>query len=177
MSTPSDLPPDLGEVYERHWRHVWHTLERLGIPRRDLEDAVHDVFVVVHRRLHTFDPSRSMKAWLTGIAWRVAADERRRARFTREVLAEPPVAPSDPAPGPEAMNQRRQRHERLLEALAALDLDHRVVFILHELDEVACPEIAEVVGVPLNTVYSRLRVARGRFREAVERLARERGEA
>ena len=75
-----DAPrPETHEVYTTHFRHVWHSLRRIGVPWADLEDAAHDVFVVVHRRLTDFDPERPIKPWLSGIAYRVASDRRRKA--------------------------------------------------------------------------------------------------
>jgi RNA polymerase sigma-70 factor, ECF subfamily len=58
----------------------------------------------------------------------------------------------------------------VIEALSALDDDRRAVFVMHELDELPAPEIADALGIPVNTVYSRLRVARERFAQALERL-------
>ena len=55
-------------------------------------------------------------------------------------------------------------------ALDQLPMEQRAVFVLHELDEQSAPEVAEALGTPLNTVYSRLRLARERFRAAVEAL-------
>ncbi len=70
-----------------------------------------------------------------------------------------------------------QRAGRVLAALDTLDLDRRVIFVMHEMDGTACPEIAEALGVPLNTVYSRLRLARQKFKAAIRRLRLKDGEA
>jgi RNA polymerase sigma-70 factor (ECF subfamily) len=161
--------PDFRETYDAHFPHVWHTLRRLGVPEGDLEDAAHDVFVVVHRRLTDFDPARPLRPWLSGIAWRVASDRRRSARARHErvgVETEPP----DGGPDPERLVQARQARVLVQAALESLDLDRRVVFVMHELDGASVPEIAEALDVPLNTVYSRLRIARERFAGAVKRL-------
>ena len=87
------------ELYAREFDYVWHSLRRLGLPPRELEDATHDVFLVVHQRLDQYDPTRPLRPWLFGIAFRVAADERRRARRS-ELQADPPELP-DAAAGPE----------------------------------------------------------------------------
>jgi RNA polymerase sigma-70 factor (ECF subfamily) len=60
----------------------------------------------------------------------------------------------------------------VLEALDAIDLDRRAVFVLYEIDGVTMDEIARSLGIPVNTAYSRLRVARGEFAAAVKRLKR-----
>ena len=164
-------PPDFRQIYDAHLGHVWRTLRRLGVASRDLEDAAHQVFVVVHRRLADYDPNRPIKPWLTGIAWRVAADERRRARHHRERLSDD-VGRSRPAqaPSPEDAVAARQARDLVAQALDTLDLDRRVVFVMAEIDQASGPDIAAALGVPLNTVYSRLRVARQRFAAAVRRV-------
>lgn len=167
-------PPTFKGAYEAHFPHVWHTLRRLGVRQADLEDATHDVFVVVHRRWADFDPSRPVKPWLTGIAYRVAADERRRARHRREQVSEPGFAHDQPAKGrtPDELVAARQARALVQAALDGLDFDKRVVFVMHELEGMSAPEIAAVVEVPVNTVYSRLRAARARFKQAVKRRGR-----
>ncbi|MBU0552820.1 RNA polymerase sigma factor [Myxococcota bacterium] len=163
---------DLHEIYRAHFRHVWHTLRRLGVPARDLEDAAHDVFLIVHRRWADYDPSRPIKPWLTGIAWRVAADARKRAGFRREQLLGDDLisARACDGPLPDALTASRQARELVDRGLKALDMDKRVVFIMSEMDGHTGPEIAEALGVPLNTIYSRIRLARERFAAAVRRL-------
>ncbi|MCB9549953.1 MAG: sigma-70 family RNA polymerase sigma factor [Myxococcales bacterium] len=163
------LTADFRALYDAGFRHVWLTLRRLGVAERDLEDAAHEVFVVVHRRLADYDPARPLRPWLTGIAWRVAADERRRARHHREQLGVDP-ATACPAPGPEQAVAAEEARALVHRALQTLDLDRRVVFVMAELDGATAPEIAEALGIPLNTAYSRLRVARQRFADAVRRL-------
>ena len=76
----------------------------------------------------------------------------------------------DSAPSAEDHLEKADLRRLLLEALAALDADRRAVFVMHELDELSAPEIAETLAIPLNTVYSRLRIARERFNVAVERI-------
>ena len=75
-------------VYDEHFDYVWHTLRRLGVRAADLEDLAHDVFVAFHRTRATYDPSRPIRPWLFGIAFRVSSDHRRRARHRYEVVAE-----------------------------------------------------------------------------------------
>ncbi len=164
--------PTFEAVYRDNYAHVWRGLRRLGVPDRDIEDAAHEVFVVVHRRLGDYDPARLIRPWLTGICYRVALAERRRARNQRERLGAPAdldrrVCGRD---GPEQDAHRRDRRRLVIDALQTLDADRRLVFVMHELDGVACPEIARAIEIPLNTVYSRLRVARARFAEAVKNL-------
>ncbi len=170
--------PTFRLLYERHFDHVWHTLRRFGVAERELEDAAHDVFVVVHRKLGEFDARRSARAWLSGIAWRVAADTRRRAHHRREQLdARAGVDRRDRLPAPDEVVAAREARLLVEQALATIDLDQRAVLMLCDIDGASGPEAAEALGVPLNTVYSRLRTARARFGAAVRRLTALRGAA
>jgi RNA polymerase sigma-70 factor (ECF subfamily) len=168
------------EVYADHADFVFASLQRFGIRDNDLEDLLQEVFVVVHRKLHTFDGSSRMTTWLYGICLRVAAAHRRRAHVRREQSVDPVP---EPAPStsrasrddPEAALQRGQARQQLESILDELDLDKRAVFVMFEIDELSCDEIAAVVGVPVGTVYSRLHAARAAFREAVARHHAKRG--
>ncbi len=155
-------------LYEREFEYVLRTLRRLGIRQADVEDLVHDVFVVVHRRLGDYDASRPIRPWLFGIAYRVASDHRRRAHVQREVGVDAPDA-ACPAPGPEALAQTAEARELVLAALGELELPFRAALVLHDLDGCTAPEIARVLEIPLNTVYSRVRLAREKFAAAVTR--------
>lgn len=170
--------PTFHRLYEQHFDHVWHTLRRFGVVDRELEDAAHDVFVIVHRKLADFDASRSARAWLSGIAWRVAADTRRRAHHRRETLDDRAgVDRAAPLPAPDDVLAAREARDLIEQALAELPLDQRAVLVLCDLDGASGPEAAEALDVPLNTVYSRLRTARSRLGATVRRLTLVRGAA
>jgi RNA polymerase sigma-70 factor (ECF subfamily) len=158
--------PAFTVIYERYFRAMWRTLRRLGVEPAALDDAVQDVFVVVHRRLAEFD-GRSLRGWLYAIAVRVASDHRRGARHRRaEPLAETLV---DPAPDPAEASELAASVRLLHALLAQLDEKKRTVFVLGELEELGAPEIAEALGENPNTVYSRLRAARAEFDAAYRR--------
>lgn len=163
--------PTVSSVQEEHGDFVWKSLQRLGVREADLEDMAQEVFVVVHRRLHTFDGSAKMTTWLFGICTRVAAGYRRRAYLRRErsVPDVPDDAGGDDARGPEEEASARQSRALLDRLLAELDVEKRAVFVMFEIDELSCDEIAAVVGVPVGTVYSRLHAARKAFAKALAR--------
>jgi RNA polymerase sigma-70 factor (ECF subfamily) len=152
-------PPDLPTIYRSEFAYVWKTLRRLGAPPSDLEDLAHDVFVVVHRHLGDYDPSRPLRPWLFGIALRVVSDFRRLGRNLREVAAER-IDVVDKAPSPDQRMEEVEARAFLMRALDTLDLDRRAVFVMHAFDEMPVPEIAAALSIPLNTAYSRLRLAR-----------------
>lgn len=163
-------PLEFRAVYDADFGYVWQSLRRLGVHQRDLEDLCHDVFVVVFRNLDSFDVRRPMRPWLFGIAFRVASDYRRSARFRREVTgSEPGELPSPALPADELM-VRRERQRLVARALEELGLERRAVFVMHDVDGHVMPDIAAALGVPLNTAYSRLRLARADFAAAVRRV-------
>jgi RNA polymerase sigma-70 factor (ECF subfamily) len=169
---------DFRAVYHAQLTHVWHTLRRFGVHERDLEDLCHDVFVAFYRCRAEFDASRPVRPWLSGIAFRVASDYRRRAQHRHEQPAASPELPSPLSNEPAADETllARERQDLVLAALQALEEPRRAILIMHDLDEQPMPEIAAVLGVPLNTAYSRLRLARADFATACKRLMARRRE-
>lgn len=166
----SSGPARFESIFRTELPYVLATLRRLGARTADLEDLAHEVFVVVHRRFADYDASRPLRPWLFGIALRVASDDRRlaRRRWERGDEGETETAVAREA-GPEHAAIEAERRALVLRALDALDLDKRALIVLHDIDGEPMPEIAHVLGVPLNTAYSRLRLARERFREALRR--------
>lgn len=170
-------PASFVRCYREQGAAVWKLVQRLGVDERDLDDVTHDVFVVAHRRWSDFDPSRPCLPWLVGIAYRVVSDWKRSARVRHEVLES---APSRDETSPdaehngieEAVNVAASRR-LVLRALDALPPERRAVFVLHELEEHTMPEIAEMLAVPLNTLYSRLRIGRSEFGARVRQLKAE----
>lgn len=159
--------PDLDAIYRDHADFVFRVASQLGVGSTQAEDIVHDVFLVVARRLGDYD-GRSMRSWLYGITRRVVAHHHRGAsRASRRIEQLPPPGrdrnPEEGAVVGEAV--------ALIESFVReLDDDQRLVFVLAELEGVPIPEIAAATGTNLNTVYSRLRLARRRF----ERMLAER---
>ena len=158
--------PSFHAVYTEFFRAMWRTLRRLGVQHAQLDDAVQDVFLVVHRRLPEFD-GRSLRGWLYAIAVRVASDHRRGAAQRRTVPL--PETLVDPRPDPARASELEEEVRLLHELLGELDEPKRTVFVLGELEELSVPEIAEALAENLNTVSSRLRTARTRFDEAYRR--------
>lgn len=168
-------PFDLGAVYTREFDWVWHTLRRLGIAHRNLPDVTHDVFVVVHQRAFTYDPSRPLRPWLFGVAYRVARDHLSLGRNHNESVCEA-IEMTDSAPSQEHHVAQSQAREVVIAALRSLDMEHRAVFLLHDLEEQPMREISDTLAVPAKTLYARLKVAREQFSAAVRRLRAQRGE-
>ena len=158
-------------MYEAHVDFVWRNLRRLGVCDGDVDDKTQEVFVIAHRRFAEFeDRGHGPRAWLFQIVLRVASDARRHKRRHPEdpdsgkLLERESIEP----PQAEAL-ARREALLRLDRALATIDVARRAVLVLHEVEEMTAPEIAQSLGIPLNTVYSRLRVARAELETALSR--------
>lgn len=174
--------PSFRQVYDSQFAYVWKTVRRLGIREAEQEDAAHEVFLVVLRRLDEYDPARPLRPWLFGIALRVVSSYRRAVRARHEVVVESPEwrdsrEAADPGPGADEQALRSERRRLVLDALEHVEIGRRAVFVLHEIDQFAMPEIAQALGIPLNTAYSRLRLARAEFAAAAQRMVGQRGDA
>lgn len=162
---------DVATVHDAHANFVWLTLQRHGVRDADLEDMLQEVFVIVHRKLHTFDGSSRVTTWLFGICTRVAAAHRRRAYVRQEQPTERTAETVvDPGVAPDAAAEIREGRARLEAILAEMDVEKRAVFVMFELEELPCEAIATIVGVPVGTVYSRLFAARKVFEKALTRM-------
>jgi RNA polymerase sigma-70 factor (ECF subfamily) len=157
---------EFDRLYRDHFAFVWRTLRRFGVREAALEDAAQEVFLVAYRRAGAWLEWSSPRAWLFGVARRVAKDHRRsRERHERKLDA------MDEPERPRGIDQRVDDHQRLRavgSAIASLSDDRRSVYVLAELEDMAAPEIAQALELNLNTVYSRLRRAR---RDVADHLA------
>jgi RNA polymerase sigma-70 factor, ECF subfamily len=169
-ATPQEL--SLEAIHERHVDFVWCSLQRLGVRRPDLEDALQEVFMVVHAKLSTFDGTSRMSTWLFGICLRVASGQRRKAYRHREQVVSnlEETAGAISTPSAEAALLEREALQNLETVLDTLELDRRAVLVMFEIEGIGCPEIAALLGLPLGTVYSRLAAARADFSKAAQRL-------
>jgi len=151
--------PDFDDVFTDFSPFVWRVLARLGVPTRDLPDVCQEVFVTVYRRLDDFDARAPLRSWIYGIALRTASDYRRKQRVRREQSGDG-VPEHHVVPTQDEDFERRRARAYLRATLDELDEEKRAVFILYELEELPMSEIAEALGCPLQTAYSRLHAAR-----------------
>jgi len=160
-------PLTLESVYREHFKPVWRLLRRLGVSLSQLDDATQDVFLVVHRKLDSVAADGPLRSWIYAIAVRVASEYRRRAGRARAEQLDIGIA--DASPGPGQLSEMQESIRLLHELLAELDDAKRTVFVLSELEQLSVPEIASLLGVNLNTVYSRRRKAKQLFEAALQR--------
>jgi RNA polymerase sigma-70 factor (ECF subfamily) len=172
---PSALP-SFPSLFEQEFRYIWNVLRRLGVAPRDLEDLTQQVFLQVHAQLPSFDASRPLRPWLFAFAFHAASNHKSLARHRVELCV---VAPelADPLPAADEQLITRQELELAELALTRVSLDRRAVLLLHEIEGHTIPEIAQSLEIPLNTAYSRLRLARQEYELAVRRLRAQRGES
>lgn len=150
---------------------MWSTLRRLGVRHADLEDVTHDVFLTVYRKLDVYDPERPVRPWLFAFAYRAASDYRRLARHREEPTDDVPEREASAARGDDILEQKEES-ALIHAALARIDLDRRAVLVAHEIDGTPMRDVAAALGIPLNTAYSRLRIAREELTTAVKRITR-----
>lgn len=160
------------QAFELYFSMVWRSLRRLGVADSALDDAVQDVFLVIHRRWSDFQHQSSLSTWIYGIALRVASEHTRRAR--RERARHSPELPElmSPLEAPDRLYQQREAGRLLHASLESLDESERQIMVLVDLEERSVVEAAESLGIKLNTAYSRLRRARQSFEKALRAASR-----
>jgi len=157
-------------LYAEFFPFVWRSLSHLGVSREQLDDAAQDVFVVVLQKLGDFEGRSSLKTWIFGITHLVSLSY---FRSEKRGLGHLPIDQYHQ----ELPRTQRGPHEVVAHAedaaflrnfLDGLDEKQRTVFAMADIEEMTAPEIAEALGVNLNTIYSRLRLARAAFRQALQ---------
>ena len=165
---------DIDQIYAEHAEFLARVLVRLVGDGAHVDDLLQETFLVAYRKRATFDGSSAVRTWLYGIAARLAMRHRRGvARFLRALgfYADEPVrVVADPSNALE-----RERAAALVRSvLDRMPFKQREVFVMYELEELEGAEIAELIGIPINTVWTRLHHARKRFQELMtKRLGKE----
>jgi RNA polymerase sigma-70 factor (ECF subfamily) len=163
-------PARLRAIVTEHFDFVWRSLVRLGVPERDADDALQQVFIVASRKLGAIEPGRE-RGFLFGTALRLAARARRTHQRRREVLDGLQRDELDPAPWPDDRVDTARAHLAAQAMLDRMPLELRAVFVLFELEEMTMAEIAKMLELPPGTVASRLRRAREHFQARVRQLS------
>jgi len=164
--------PELQDIYKEYFNFVWSTARHLGATEDAIDDVVQDVFMVVHSKLSTLQRPESLRSWIYGIIRRTLSDYRRarRIRNAAEARLGAEIKSSQPAlASPLERTERNADLELLQRILLELDHPKREIFIMVEILEMTVPEVVQVLAIPLDTGYSRLRKARIYFDEALAR--------
>jgi RNA polymerase sigma-70 factor (ECF subfamily) len=153
--------PTLEALYREHFDFVYRKASGLGGPGFDAEDAAQEVFLIVSRKLHTFDGSSRVTTWLYGITLNVVRAARRRARVRRMFeLRNPEEERGEVGLDRAEVGQARKIAYAILDKMST---EHRETFILTEFEGLSGDEIARLMGCKVETVWSRLHYARKEF--------------
>ncbi len=161
--------PSFAEVFRTYSGFVWRVLLRLGVAESDVDDVAQEVFLGVHRNLETFEGRCALRTWIYGICHRRAIDYRRRAMARPELATDEPPDVGTEAQQEEGIDLGLAR-AKLTQLLASLDEEKRSVFVLFEVEGIPMEEVAEIVGCPLQTAYSRLYAARKKVEALAQRI-------
>jgi RNA polymerase sigma-70 factor (ECF subfamily) len=134
--------------------------------------VVQDVFIVIHSRLATLQNPEALRSWVYGIVRRTVSDCRR-SRRNRDAagarLGAELKSTGYSQPSPLDLTERSAELDLLESILAELDEPKREIFVMVEVLEMTVPEVVQSLDIPLNTAYSRLRLARQLFEEVLAR--------
>ncbi|MCA9556566.1 MAG: sigma-70 family RNA polymerase sigma factor [Myxococcales bacterium] len=150
------------ELYDAHFDFVFRVARRLGTPEAEAEDVAHDVFVVAHRKLDAFQEGK-MSTWLYRITAHVVSDRHRRRRVRESLDVVKTWLWGAEVPTPEALASRRSDGAAVERILARMSPKKREVLALFELEGLSGEQIAERVGCPVGTVWTRLHHGRQDF--------------
>lgn len=176
---PAEKPAFEG-IVSKHGAWMRSTLAACGVRSADLDDVLQEVLRGVARGLPAFEPSGSaapdaaLCAWLLAICKRQAAHHHREKRRRREDVRETQELDGFDSGSPSAEERilSHEHHVRLREALDELSSDRRAVIVAHDLEGVAMAQVALACGIPINTAWNRLRLAREDVRAALRRSER-----
>ena len=161
------VPPDLSTIYRQHADSVGRWARRMAGPHMDIEDIVHEVFLVVQRRLGEWRGDAKITTWLYEITVRVVQDRRRRQKYLwllrgpsdhgRAAAPDQQLAQiAADEPNPLDLLERREATENLYRILDKIPEKYRTVIILFELEGLSGQEIADITGSTLANVWVRL---------------------
>jgi RNA polymerase sigma-70 factor (ECF subfamily) len=170
IETPTEVSP-FESIYRQYFDFVWSSVRRLGVSPAAVDDVVQEIFIVIHSRLHTLEKPEALRSWIYSVIRRTVSGYHR-IRRTKEASVIVFASEPDARPMPRTpldLAEQSDQVRLLYTLLDELDDAKREMFTMAELDELPVPEIAEILGVPLNTAYSRLRAARHAFEEALAR--------
>ena len=167
----NDFPPDsrFAQIFSEQAGFVWRSLRRLGVPAADVDDAVQEVFLVVHRRIAEYEDRGLLRAWLFSISRQISSHYHRSVK--RSEVRHRGLVVSATAPDLEEVLARREAEQLVNAFLDELEEPQRMVFYLSDIEGMTAPEIAAALDANLNTVYGRLRQARKRFESVIRRAA------
>jgi RNA polymerase sigma-70 factor (ECF subfamily) len=168
-----------GELVRRYQDRLFNTVYRLLDNAEDAQDVVQDAFINAYQSLNSFKGDSLFFTWLYRIAVNTAISWKRKRRMVlRFQLSHDEnsgLEPEDVSAGnqPGHALEQAEEEQRVHAALQRVSTEHRMVLILKDMDGQKYEEMAEVLGVPIGTIRSRLHRARLELREVLEQMERE----
>jgi RNA polymerase sigma-70 factor (ECF subfamily) len=156
----------LDQLYETHEPLVERWVRRLAGPGAEVEDLVHDVFLVALRRRHEFRGDAKISTWLFRITELIVRKRRFRRRvrgFLNLVFRDNTTALAPASPTPLEELERRQQCALLYAALDRLPEKYRTPVIMFDIDGRSASEVATLLGIKPNAVWVRVHRARARL--------------
>jgi len=153
-------------LFDEHGPYLCRMVQRLTGSRELAEDVVQEVFLLAHNRRDELEDRVGIRTWLYRVAVNHVRHRRRSYARYQGLLDRYKQHPAstDSTETPLDLTSRAERGRLIQECVARLSLKQREVFVLYELEELEGAEIAVLLGIPVNTVWSRLRLARAAFR-------------
>jgi RNA polymerase sigma-70 factor, ECF subfamily len=161
-------------LFARHHVRVYRFVLRLVRDESLAEDLISDVFLDVWRQARRFERRSSVGTWLLAIGRHKALSALRR-RPGQTLDEERTAAIEDPADNPEIAVQKKDKSEILRKCLNGLSVEHREIIDLVYYHEKSVEEAAGIVGIPTNTVKTRMFYARKRLSELLKAAGLDRG--
>jgi RNA polymerase sigma-70 factor (ECF subfamily) len=158
-SRDSDAPRCLRDAVREYARYVIGLLGRLGVAPADVEDVAQEVYLAIHAQLASFEARISFKTWLCGVCRHKAADYRRKRARRRVLTNTQPVEPPVEVDCPQGLLLQQEAKETLRRAIARLPDEQLEVFVLHAIEDLPMKDVAVLLGCPVDTAYTRYRVA------------------
>src|SRR5688500_10857687 len=161
---PSEL--DIGRLFDAHAPYLCRVVHRLTGSRETAEDVVQEVFLLAYNRRSELEDRTGIRTWLYRAAVNHVRHRRRSFSRYQGLMDRYQQHPGtkDKEEGPDEVASRVERGRIMQECVAKLSEKLREVFVLYELEELEGNEIAAILDLPVNTVWSRLRLARAAFR-------------
>jgi RNA polymerase sigma-70 factor (ECF subfamily) len=173
IAFPGGQALDLGRLFDEHGAYVRRVALRLTGSTAAADDLTQEVFLTAWRRRETLDVRLGIRTWLYRVALNLSRHHHRSgARAQRLADAYAVEAPQATLAGPDVPLERQRQAALVQRAVLTLSDKLREVFVLYELEELEGQEVSEILDLPLNTVWSRLRLARAAFRDSLRELQR-----
>jgi RNA polymerase sigma-70 factor, ECF subfamily len=159
---PEGQPSAFAHLYRSYVGFTWRVVGQLGVPSHAIDDVVQEVWLVVHRRLPSFEGRSAVKSWLFGVSLNVARNQRRSDRRRQKLM--PDVWGEATSLDPERIREGSEAWERVERFLSTLDDRRRTIFSHQLIENRSAVETAQAVGVDVLTVYRQVRLLRSSFR-------------